>query len=119
MSKRTTCTFTSGKDVWQIINAWAESEQFTLIESQDNRRLYQKGRNVMDYPVLLEISQSNGKFHMETWVQAGVFDRTRAMFLVPSEMGIESGGLQMVLPRRNARQAINKLLAQLEQPLIS
>lgn len=115
MGQRTIRDFKSTRDVWEIIDTWAKTEKFTLIESEDNRRLYQKGRNVMDYPILLEVSQTDATTHIETWVQAGLFDRTRALFLVPSEMGIESGGVQMALPRRNARQAINKLLVELGQ----
>jgi hypothetical protein len=41
-----------------------------------------------------------------------------ALFLIPAEMGIESGGIKGALPRSMARNSVNKLLAQLDQPPI-
>jgi hypothetical protein len=39
-------------------------------------------------------------------------------FMLPAEMGIESGGFKGVLPRKIARDGVNALLKLLNQPLI-
>jgi hypothetical protein len=44
--------------------------------------------------------------------------RLCALFLIPTDMSIESGGVKGVLPRTMARNAVNNLLAQLGQPPI-
>jgi hypothetical protein len=41
------------------------------------------------------------------------------LFILPQEMRIESGGFRMVIPRMLARDALNKLLPQLNQAKIS
>jgi len=40
------------------------------------------------------------------------------LFVIPAEMELKSGGFRMVVPRKYGLEAVNKLLAQLQLPLI-
>jgi hypothetical protein len=56
--------------------------------------------------------------HMEVWVRVSFFVRLQSLFMLPAQMGVESGGMRGVVPRKMARNSVNKLLEQLGQPLI-
>ena len=47
---------------------------------------------------------------MEAYVRTNFFVRLFALFLVPEEMGVESGGFKLVAPRKITRTAVNTLL---------
>jgi len=66
----------------------------------------------------LKVRQENQEINIEAWISANLFVRIMSLFILPAEMGIESGGFRAVLPRSIARTAVNKLLAQLGQPPI-
>jgi hypothetical protein len=68
--------------------------------------------------MLLDVSIENNKMHMEAYVRTNFFIRMLALFLVPKEMHIESGGIKLMAPRKIARKAVNKLLVKLNQPEI-
>jgi hypothetical protein len=110
--------FTASADIWRVVEPWAEQSKYDLKRSTDLTRLYQRGHGVILAPMMLEISQTEDKVHIEAWVRAGFFQRLLALFLIPSEMGIDSGGMRLVLPRKTARAAINELLDQFQQPPI-
>ena len=65
--------------------------------------------------MMAEISQVEGRVRVEAWIRANIIARASALFLIPAEMEIESGGLRGVVPRRIARNAVNHLLATLGQ----
>lgn len=115
MTSRTIRDFGVEAEIWPTVAGWAAETGFRLKESSDSQRLYQKGRGFLVAPMMLEISSAAGQVHLEAWVRANVFARLMALFLIPAEMGVESGGFRMVAPRRIARQAINKLLERLGQ----
>jgi hypothetical protein len=55
---------------------------------------------------------------MQAWLPISIFARIAALFLLPAEMHIRSGGFRAVLPRKLARNAVNDLLAQVgAQPI--
>ena len=115
---RTTMDFRVTGDIWQWVDPWAAATGFHLKQSAGPMRLYQKGYGFWLAPVMASFQQANDVIHMETWVRANLFIRIFALFLVPAEMDLNSGGFRMVLPRRYGREAVNKLLAQLQLPLI-
>ena len=80
--------------------------------------LYQKGMGILTAPMMLTLKNDGQDTIMESWVQLDILTRLMTLFLLPNEMGIESGGLRLVVPRSIARTATNKLLEQLGQPLI-
>jgi hypothetical protein len=66
-------------------------------------------------PMMLELRQTGDKVHMEAWVRVGLMMRLLALFLIPTEMGLESGGFRLTVPRRTARGSVNELLGKLGQ----
>jgi len=115
---RTTLDFRAPADIWQWIDPWAQSTGFRLKQSAGPMRLYQKGHGFWMAPVMASFQQANDLIHLETWVRANFFIRLMALFIIPSEMELKSGGFRLVVPRKYGREAVNKLLAQLQLPLI-
>jgi hypothetical protein len=100
-------------DPWPIVEAWAPGAGFQLKQSNGNRRLYQKGSGFWVAPMMLELVLDGPKLTLSAWVHATLFVRIFALFLIPAEMNINSGGFRMVLPRNIARGKINELLGKL------
>lgn len=118
MTKRTQISFRPNGDVWPLIESWAGANGFLHRGSQDPGKLYQKGTGFLVAPTMLSIRQENGALTLEVWIQCNLFTRIMSLFILPAEMGIESGGFKGVLPRKLARDTVNGLLHQLGQPLI-
>jgi hypothetical protein len=118
MGSRTVRDYTLNFDPWPHIDAWASANGFRVKGADAGGRLYQKGHGILVAPMMFEIRQSGPNFHFEAWIRVSTFVRIFALFLIPSEMGIESGGFKLVVPRKIAREAINKLMAHLQLPLI-
>jgi len=120
MNTRTYRDFTASTSIWPIVDEWAAGSSFRLKQQQTGQatRLYQRGYGLLTAPMMLQISQTGDKAHLEAWISVGTLSRLMALFLVPAEMGIESGGFKLVVPRNVARGAINKLLVALSQPPI-
>jgi hypothetical protein len=118
MSKRTVRDFKSGVDFWPTVDNWAKETGYALKESSSTKRLYQKGKGMWVAPMMAEISQTGTDIHLEAWIRVSIFNRIMGLFILPAEMGIESGGLKGVVPRDIARTAVNKLLTKINQPLI-
>ena len=68
--------------------------------------------------MMLKIRTDNQETTVETWISVNIFIRLMVLFIVPSEVGIESGGFRLAAPRSIARKTTNKLLALLGQALI-
>ena len=119
MNKRTIVDFDFADDAWTTLDRWAEENSYRKKEADESRRLYQKGVGFLVAPMMLEIAKDGKRVHLEAWVRANLFVRMLAFFLIPAEMGIESGGFRMAVPRKMARKAINKLLEKLGQPAIA
>ena len=118
MSARTARDFVSSTDLWPIVEAWARRSDYELKRSDGSTRLYQRGHGFWMAAMMLEIGQTGDNVRMEAWVQPNFAARLSALFLIPAEMGIVSGGFRLGVPRRTARAAVNELLGQLEQPPI-
>jgi len=115
MNKRTTFRFNSTDDIWPIVEKWANENGYNQKESMKNERVYQKGTGFLVAPMMLKVRQENQETIIEAWIRANIIVRLMSFFILPSEMGIESGGFRGVLPRKIARKAVNTLLAQLGQ----
>lgn len=118
MSTRTRITFRHTGDVWSTANAWASENGYRQKDAQGAERTYQKGLGLLVAPMMLRIRTEGQETTVEAWIRVNAVIRLMAFFILPSEMGIESGGFRLVAPRSIARKAVNKLLAQLGQPLI-
>src|SRR5688572_13062307 len=119
MLQRTIRDFTTSAAIWSIADTWGDEQGFTVVTTKAERRVYQKGPDFLGYPLIVDIQQMNNQVHLETWLKASLLDRTRALFLIPSEIGLDSGsGLRMVIARKTGRSLVNKLLDRLGQPPI-
>lgn len=119
MQKRTEIRFNSNPSQWAVIDQWAATESYKLQSSSSTERLYQKGTGFLVAPMMLHFRQDGAQTVMQGWIRANLLVRAFALFLLPAEMGIESGGFKAMLPRKIARTAINKLLAHLQLPAIA
>ena len=119
MAPRTVREFQVGFDVAPIVDAWAASHHygFRAVEVDGTRR-YQRGNGVLTGTMPLTVRQNGQNVRLEAWIHANVVARACALFLIPEDLGLESGGLKGVVPRNMARGAVNELLGQLGQPLI-
>ncbi|HXE75298.1 MAG TPA: hypothetical protein VNN18_06660 [Candidatus Xenobia bacterium] len=118
-TSRTVLDFPYSGDLWAIVEKWANENGYRRKEGDDTRRLYQKGTGFLVAPMMLELQRQGDQTHLEAWIRCNIFTRLMSFFILPAEMGIESGGFRAVVPRNMARGAVNKLLPQLGQPLIN
>jgi len=70
-------------------------------------------------PMMLKVDQVDGQVTLTAWIKVSFIVRLMVLFIVPREMGIESGGLKLVMPRKIARTCVNKLVSQFGQPAIA
>ncbi len=105
-------------NVWPIIEKWARENSYLQKFTAGTERMYQKGTGFLVAPMMLKIRSEKEVTTLEAWIRINLFTRIMSLFFLPSELGIESGGFKAVIPRDIARGAVNKLLAQLGQPLI-
>jgi len=107
-------------DVAPLVDAWAANQHFGFRGvSPDGTRNYQRGNGLLTGAMPFTIRQNGPQVHLEVWIHANLVARICALFLIPSDMGIESGGVRGLLPRSMARGSVNVLLAQLGQPPIA
>ncbi len=118
MTKHTVLSFPYGPSVWTEIERWANINSFRLKNDSGFDRLYQKGVGFLVAPMMFSIRQVDGLVSCEAWVRFNGFVRLASLFILPAEMGVESGGFRAIAPRAIARNAINQLLARLGQPPI-
>lgn len=118
MAKRTFIEFDYSGDVWPIIESWAKENGYRAKGANGATRLFQKGIGFLAAPMMLSAEASSGHVQIQAWVRCNLLVRISALFILPSEMSIESGGMRAALPRKIARTAVNKLLAQFSQPAI-
>lgn len=118
MNTRTIIRFNCVSDIWPLVDKWAIENGFQQKSVQSVGRIYQKGIGFLTAPMMMGIHSEGQEIVIEAWVRVNTFMRAMALFIIPSEMGIGSGGFKLAVPRRIARDAINKLLIQIGQPLI-
>jgi len=102
----------------QAVESWANANNFRQMSAVGNDKTYQRGFGLLVGPTMLRIRPENHELVLEVWLRMNLYVRIMALFMLPAEMGIESGGLQAALPRSMARDRFNQLLTQLGQPLI-
>ena len=117
MTARTKLSFPSSNDIWPAVERWSKSENAELKSSGGYERLYQKG-GIMTAPMMYKFRQDGGEVAVEAWIPSTTFQRACSFFLLPPEMGVESGGIKAAVIRKVARQALNQLLHELGAPLV-
>jgi len=119
MKGRTTRTFTYRSALWPLVDSWAAENGFVLEQQGPASRVFRKGHWLLMAPVWLEIRQEGTSVTLEAWVKADFFLILTLLTGQKAESRIESGGLAAAVPRKRARDAVNKLLVNLGQPPIA
>jgi hypothetical protein len=110
--KRTVVTYAVQGDPWPVVAAWAQQHKFMPREPQTgNVKLFQKGSGFWTAAMRAQFSYDGaGTMQLQAWIPINLFARIAALFMLPAEMHVRSGGFRAVLPRKLARTAINDLL---------
>jgi hypothetical protein len=119
MNSRTIRDFYVPTNIWPTVERWAEKEGFRLLDDDGIKRRYQKGLGLLILPTMFEMSLNEGNVHLEVWVKADMLNRIVSMFILPEESKLDSGGFAAILPRNVSREAVNRLMVQIGQPLIT
>jgi len=118
-ARRSVVTFQIGGDPWPVIGAWAQTHQFAPRAPQTGDvKLFQRGTGLMTAPMRAQFTRRGADIELQAWVHNPLLARVFALFILPAEMNLRSGGFRAVLPRRIARKAVNELLAQVGAPPI-
>lgn len=113
-NRRTVVQIPVQGDPWPTILAWAKRKSFTPRASADPHvKLFQRGTGALTAPIRLEVSVINQVVTLTAWLPLNLFVRIMALFMLPAEMHIRSGGFKAVIPRATARKAVNELIAEL------
>jgi hypothetical protein len=115
---RTVREFPVDQNIWNVIDAWAQQTGYELKASGETGRLYQKGTGFWMLPRILQATPTPTGIRLEAWVRANDLNRLFALFIVPSESILDSGGKVAIVPRKKGREEINALLQMLGQPPI-
>jgi hypothetical protein len=109
--KRTVVTFTVKGDPWPTIGSWAHQHRFHPREPQTgDTKLFQKGTGLFTAPMRAQFTKRGNQIEMQAWVHMPLLTRIMALFLLPAEMNLRSGGFRAMVPRSMARKAVNELL---------
>ena len=112
-AKRSVVTFTVAGDPWPTIAAWAQQHSFLPRAPQTGSvKLFQKGSGLWTAPMRAQFTQTGSTIELQAWVHNPLLARIFALFILPAEMNLRSGGFRAVIPRNIARKAVNQLLAQ-------
>lgn len=118
MKSRTTREFVFNGDLWPLVDEWAAEAGFKTVVKEKNRRLFQRGLPLLVAPAVVEVRKRKAKVSLHAWVKADPYLILAVLTGKKAEMGIESGGMTAMLPRRRARHAVNVLLSKLgEEPV--
>jgi hypothetical protein len=119
MNSKAVRDFNMSGDVAAFADGWASSNNFDLKGvDPDGTRRYQRGHGLMVHAQHATVRQSGTQVHLEAWTHATMVDRIFSFGMMPANMTVESGGMRGWLPRKLAREAVNKFLEQLSQPPI-
>ncbi|MGN6103858.1 MAG: hypothetical protein ACTHU0_02025 [Kofleriaceae bacterium] len=113
-AKRSTASFQVQGDPWPQIALWAKKHGFLPREPQTpGLKMFQKGSGLWTAPMRAQFALEGDRVHVQAWIHVPLFSRIMALFLLPQEMNIQSGGFRAVVPRKIARKAVNELLEQM------
>ena len=115
--KRAVREFSSVGDPWPAVDEWAQNQGYSVDEQSAERREFHKG-GFWTARRKVGITKSGDKLRLEAWIAASLPARVMALFIVPAEITVESGGVVAALPRKMGRGEANALLEKLGQPPI-
>ena len=112
-SRRSVVTFAMSGDPWPTIATWAQRNKYLPRAPQTGDvKLFQKGSGLWTAPMRAQFTRRGDQIELQAWVHNPLFARIMALFILPAEMNINSGGFRAVIPRNIARKAVNELLAE-------
>jgi hypothetical protein len=115
MNTRTSISFQPNFDIWPVVDRWASLNNYHVTQAAGFERIYQKGKGFLVAPMMVAIRQNGPVIGLDAWVRFSFFVRLMSFFILPQEMGVQSGGYKGVVPRSLARAGVNELLLQLRQ----
>ena len=138
MRRRTIRDFEASVDVAQIAEGWAQAHRFVLTETaSDGTRCYRNEECDVDVDDvaksgikrvlflwlskriktfrLVTLRQDGRHVHLEAWLEFSRQYRAITLYMLPTEMGLEGGGLRQKLERSETRNRVNPLLIGLGQ----
>ncbi len=118
MKARTEIDFSYTGEAQKVVEEWAATHQYSFKEKIEDIHVYQRGTGFWTAPMRLEGSQHGEHVHLEAYIYAPLLNRLMALFLIPEETHIESGGFVASVPRAMARKDVNDLLKMFGQPLL-
>jgi hypothetical protein len=111
--RRSVVTYAVTGDPWPTIGTWAKQHGFNPREPQTgSTKLFQKGSGLFTAPMRAQFTHTGNSVEVQAYLHIPLFSRIMALFLLPAEMNVRSGGFRAVIPRNIARKAVNALLAQ-------
>jgi hypothetical protein len=118
-NKRSVVVYRTQGDPWPVIAQWAQKNGFNPREPQTgNVKMFQKGSGFWTAAMRAQFTYADDTMQLQAWLPISIFARIAALFMLPAEMHIRSGGFRAVLPRKIARNAVNELLVQVgAQPI--
>jgi hypothetical protein len=118
--RRTQVTIPLSADPWPVVIEWARINKFNPRPGNPNPnvREYQRGSGFFQAPTKIEFVVENNVLVVTAWIAINLFARISALFMLPAEMHIRSGGFRAVVPRSSARKLVNQLLTTLQAPPI-
>ena len=118
MNTRTVLDFDFSGEVKSIIENWSQEHKYAYKGMEGDLAIFQRGTGFWTAPMMFAYKQQGKAVHIEAWVRTPFLNRIMALFLIPAEMKIESGGFKGVIPRNIARKDVNVLLERLGQAMI-
>ena len=117
--KRSLVHFPIQGDPWPTIAAWAQKHKYMPREPQTGDvKLFQKGSGFWTAPMRAQFTVQGQQMELQAWIPVPLIARIFALFMLPAEMNINSGGFRAAIPRGMARKAVNELLTQVGAPPI-
>ncbi len=113
--------FSWAGDIASVALEWAHEHGFEVGPSDDGVLRYRRVTGTSASPLgayCVAVTASGQEVECRFWIVNGPAVRLAVLFLLPSSMGIESGGFRGFAARRQARAAANDLLARFGQPPI-
>ena len=111
---KTVREFQYAGDFWREVESWAAENRYKTTQ-ESSSRIYRKGKGWITAPIAVKLDQQGDQIRLEAWVNVDTLARLGSLFIVPSEMALESGGFRLAMPRETGRKEVNKLLSRLHQ----
>ena len=116
---------------WAVVDAWAVSIEFVVVERSGNKRMYKKAE-LLGRHIYVELDHAVGQLLLQAWIRIAWWYRVATLFSLPEEINIDQEGLPKLFliwadrlnnsrveqTQLRARTAVNRLLAMFRQPAI-